>query len=88
MTTKALTICIDSIESASTFMDDICDLIYYNDREKDVEDRHFQGPDNSEQIGFSWDGVTFCSANDADRHIRQERYGNRGEVKGKVTLTA
>ncbi len=78
MTTKTLTIHFDSIESASSFVAGICDLIYYNDQDKEVEDRHFQGPDDSEQIGFSWDGVTFCSANDVDRQIRQEQYGNYG----------
>lgn len=78
MTTKTLTIRFDSIGSASSFIDDICDLIYYNDQEKEVDDRRYQGPDDSEQIGFSWDGMTFCSAQDADRQIRQERYGNYG----------
>ena len=76
MTTKTLTIRFDSTRTAFSFIDDVCDLIYYNDQDKEVEDRRFQGPDDSEQIGFSWDGVTFWSANDADRQIRQEVYGN------------
>jgi len=73
---KTLTIQFDSDASAYSFINDISELIYYNDQEREVESRCYQGPDDSEQIGFSWDGVTFWSANDADRQMRQEVYGN------------
>ena len=72
---KTLTIKFDSVSTAASFMDDIDDLIYWNDREKDPDDRRYEASDNSSQIGFSWDGETFTSCDDAVRHIRQERYG-------------
>ncbi|QNI43862.1 hypothetical protein SynRCC2555_00052 [Synechococcus sp. WH 8101] len=72
---KTLTIKFDSARSAKSFMDDITDLIYWNDQERDSDDRCFEGPDESNQIGFSWDGDTFLSANSASRQIRQEVYG-------------
>lgn len=75
---KTLTIKFDSARIAMSFMDDIAELIYWNDQEKDLDDRRFEGPDESNQIGFSWDGVTFLSVNSANKEIRQEVYGVRG----------
>ena len=75
---KSLTIKFDSARIAMSFMDDITDLIYWNDQEKDPDDRRFEGPDDSNQIGFSWDGKTFVSCNSANKQIRQEVYGGRG----------
>ena len=75
---KTLTIQFDSVASAYSFINDVSELLYYNDRERQVEDRCYQGPDDSEQIGFSWDGATFWSANDAYRQCRQECYGYEG----------
>jgi hypothetical protein len=74
---KILTIKFDSARIAMSFMDDISELIYWNDQEKDPDDRRFEGPDDSNQIGFSWDGETFVSCNSADKEIRQEIYGIR-----------
>lgn len=75
---KTLTIKFDSARIAMSFMDDITDLVYWNDQEKDPDDRRFEGPDDSKQIGFSWDGKTFVSGNSANKQIRQEVYGVRG----------
>ena len=75
---KTLTIEFDSARIAMSFMDDITDLIYWNDQEKDLEDRRYEGPDESNQIGFSWDGEIFVSGNSANKQIRQEVYGVRG----------
>ena len=75
---KTLTIQFDSDASVYSFIDDVSELIYYNDKERQVEDHFYKGPDDSEQIGFSWDGVTFWSVNDACRQCRQERYGYEG----------
>ena len=75
---KTLTIKFDSAQIAMSFTDDITDLIYWNDQEKDPDDRRFEGPDESNQIGFSWDGKTFVSGNSANKQIRQEVYGVRG----------
>ena len=75
MSKKTLTIQFDSTESAYSFIDDVSELIYWNDQQKEVDDRRYEGPDDSDQIAFSWDGVTFWSCNDAYRQIRQERYG-------------
>ena len=74
---KTLAIKFDSVRTAMSFMNDIADLIYWNDQEKDPDDRRFEGPDESNQIGFSWDGETFLSGNSANRQIRQEVYGDR-----------
>ena len=76
MSKKTLTIQFNSTESAYSFIDDVSELIQWNDQQKEVDDRRYEGPDDSDQIAFSWDGVTFWSANDADRQIRQEVYGN------------
>ena len=75
---KSLTIKFDSARIAMSFMDDITDLIYWNDQEKDPEDRRFESPAESDQIGFSWDSETFLSGNSANKQIRQEVYGGRG----------
>ena len=74
MSKKTLTIQVDSIESAYSFIDDVSELIYWNDQQKEVDDRRYEGPDDSDQIAFSWDGVTFCSCNDAYRQMRQEHF--------------
>ena len=75
---KTLTINFDSAVTAMSFMDDIVDLIYWNDQDKDPDDRRYAGPDDSMQIGFSWDGETITSADLANRQIRQEIYGGLG----------
>ena len=75
---KTLTIKFDSAQTAMSFMDDITELIYWNDQGKDPDDRRFEGPDESNQIGFSWDGDTFLSGNSASKQIRQEVFGVRG----------
>ena len=72
---KTLTIKFDSHESAFYFLDSISELIFYNDQQRDLDDRSFVGPDDSNQIGFSWDGVTYWSCNSACRQVRQERFG-------------
>ena len=57
-------------------MSDVSDLIYLLDEEKDADDRRYQGFDDSDQIGFSWDGFTFWSCSGAHSQIRQEIYGH------------
>ena len=72
---KTLAIKFDALDTAFRFMDDISDLIYWNDQEKEPDQRRYEDPDETDQISFSWDGVGFRSCRDANSQIRQEKYG-------------